>query len=230
VSDKLRPRHEETPPALLQLYGELPLERKERALRVLADRLMPLQTRNISPFEPVQDGPGVRLTKLLKLHGYEYINNTFVPVGLIDEREAQHLPASAVAELAKAVSRLAEGDESAAITSACGAVDLVTSAAYEKYGLGKLPNSFQTRVNVVTEQLKIYSEIEQELVAINIQPDAAKKIANDMHETIKWAANALETIRNTQADAHGTKPAYRRLVYETIKWASAICGLLEGKV
>jgi len=220
----------EVAPALLQLYAELPLERKERALRILADRVMPLQTRKVSPFDPVQDGPGAKLTKLLKLHGYEYINNTFVPVGLLDEREAQHLPASAASELAKAVSRLAEGDESAAITSACGAVDLVTSAAYEKYGLGKLPNSFQSRVNVVMEQLTIYDEIDQELVAINIKPDAAKKIANDMHETIKWAANALETIRSTQADAHGTKPTYRRLAYETVKWASAVCGLLEGKV
>jgi hypothetical protein len=206
--------------ALNRAFGKLSIERRTRALPILADQLM-----------AVNGGAGRQeLTQLLRHHGYEYINSTFVPVGLIDEREAQYLPAKAASELAKAIGRLAGGDESAAITSACGAIDLVTSAAYEKYSLGKLPNSFQTRVNVVMDALRIYDEIEQELVAINIKPDVAKKIADDMHETIKWAANALETIRNTQADAHGTKPAYRRLAYETVKWASAVCGLLEGKV
>ena len=153
-----------------------------------------------------------------------------VTARLIDEREARHLPETSASELVKAVDRLASGDESAAITSACGAVDLATSAAYTKYSLGKLPNSFQTRVNVVMEKLKIYEEIKDELVAIGITPDDAKRISEQMHETIKHAANALEVIRRTQADAHGTKPAYRRIAYETIKWASAICGLLEGKV
>jgi hypothetical protein len=125
---------------------------------------------------------------------------------------------------------LAADEESAAITSACGAVDLATAAAYDKYELGKLANSFQTRVSVVIERLGIYGEIERELVAISIKPDDAKRIANEMHETIKHAANALEVIRRTQADAHGTKPAYRRIAYDAIKWASSICGLLDGKV
>ena len=80
------------------------------------------------------------------------------------------------------------------------------------------------------EKLKIYEEIERELVAINIKPDDAKKVAEETHETIKHAANALEIIRRTQADAHGTKPAYKRIAYDAIKWASAICGLLEGKL
>ena len=106
-------------------------------------------------------------------------------MGLLDEREAHHLPPTSASELAKAVSRLASDEESAAITSACGAVDLATSAAFEKYGLGKLPNSFQTRVNVVMEKLKIYEEIEQQLVAINIKPDDAKRIAEETHESIK---------------------------------------------
>jgi hypothetical protein len=31
-------------------------------------------------------------------------------------------------------------------------------------------------------------------------------------------------------DVHGKKPGYRRLSYDEIKWASAICGLLESKI
>jgi hypothetical protein len=206
-------------PALQRLYAELPHTSKERAIQIFAERVL-------GAGEQARD----RLVRLLEQHGYQYIDGAFVPVGLLDEREAHHLPRNSASELAKAASRLWDGEESAAITSACGAVDLATSAAYEKYGLGKLPNSFQTRVNVVMEALKIYEEIEQELTGIAIKPEDAKKIAEEMHATVKHAANTLEIIRRTQADAHGTKPAYRRIAYDAVKWASAICGLLEGKI
>ena len=35
------------------------------------------------------------------------------------------------------------------------------------------------------EKLKIYEEIEQQLVAMNIKPDDAKRIAEETHESIK---------------------------------------------
>jgi hypothetical protein len=63
------------------------------------------------------------------------------------------------------------------------------------------------------DKLRIYEEIEQELAALNISPGDARQISDEIHETIKHAANALETIRRTQADAHGTKPASRRVAY-----------------
>ncbi len=205
--------------SIRQAFAKLTTEEKLKALPILAEQLI-----------AVNGGAERELPRLLQLHGFQYAENRFVPIGLLDQREAQHLPASAASELATAISRLADGKESAAITSACGAVDLVASSAYDKYGLGKLPNSFQTRVNVVMEKLKVYEEIKQELTAIGIKLDDARKIADEMRETIKHAANALEVIRRTQADAHGTKPAYRRLSYEVVKWALAICGLLDGKV
>lgn len=194
--------------------------RRLTALPILAEQLVAANT-----------GTGSEeLTHLLGQHGFQYLNGKFVPIGLLDEREARHLPTTSASELAKAVSRLADGECSAAITSACGAVDLATSAAYGRYSLGKLPNSFQTRVNVVMERLGIYEEITQALLGIDIESSDAEAITKEMHETIKHAANALEVIRRTQADAHGTKPAYRRIVYDAIKLASAICGLLESKV
>jgi len=201
-------------------FADLDIGGKLKALPILAEQLMAGH----------DDARTKETVHLLGQHGFQYIDGQFVPVGLLDEREAHHLPKKAASELAKAISRLANGEESAAITSACGAVDLTTSAAYDKYSLGKLPNSFQTRVNVVMDKLGIYEEIDQELVALNISSGDAKQISEEMHETIKHAANALEMIRRTQADAHGTKPAYRRVAYDAVKWASAICGLLEGRI
>ena len=61
--------------------------------------------------------------KLFELHGYEYVDGTFVPVALLDQREARYLPPSSASELAKAMKRLVDGDETGAITAACGAVD-----------------------------------------------------------------------------------------------------------
>ena len=55
-------------------------------------------------------------------------------------------------------------------------------------------------------------------------------IVTELHETTKHAANTLQVIRRTLGDVHGKKPAYTHLTYDAIKWASAICGLLEGKV
>ena len=207
-------------PALRAAFAKLDKQRKLKALPILAEQILKVSG-------SAESGD---LVQLLQQHGYQFVGGAFLPVGLLDEREAHHLPQTSASELATAMSRLAKGEESAAITSACGAVDLATSAAYERYGLGTLPNSFQTRVNVVMEKLKIYEEIEQDLVAIGIKPIDANNIAKEMHETIKHAANALEVIRRTQADAHGTKPAYKRLAYDSVKWAAAICGLMEGKV
>jgi hypothetical protein len=117
--------------------------------------------------------------------------------------------------------------ESGAITSACGAVDGTTTALYEKYNLGNSSASFQAKVNTALGRLGVFSKIEQELTAIGVNPGETQRIREEIHEATKHAAEALQVIRHALGDVHGTKPAYRKLAYETIKWASAICGLLE---
>jgi len=67
--------------ALTQAFGTLTVERKRNALPVLADELM----------ATYDDTGRKELTRLLHHHGYEYINGSFVPVGLIDEREKRYV-------------------------------------------------------------------------------------------------------------------------------------------
>jgi len=199
-------------PAVQQLFGELPFKQKLIALPILAEQVS-----------------GDPIKELLRRHGYQYVNGEFVPVAMLDEREIQYLPASSAELISQAFSRLLDGDENGAITSACGAVDTSTNAIYEKYGFGKPPNSFQAKVNTVMLRLRIYEEMEQDLVQLDIQPDAAKEIATELNEATKHAANALQVIRRSLGDVHGKRPSYTRLTYDAIKWASAVCGLLEGK-
>lgn len=208
----------EVTPALHRLFGELPPDRKERALPILADRVIARG-----------EEAGTRLRNLLEQHGYQYDRGVFAKISVLDPREARHLPQTAASELAKAIGRLAEGDESGAITAACGAVDATTTALYVKHNLGDPGASFQAKVNTIMDRLGVFDKLERELQDIRIKPEDARKIRTETQEATKHATEALQVIRRTIGDVHGTKQTYTRVVYDTIKWASAICGLLEGE-
>jgi hypothetical protein len=205
-------------PAIASAFGELDLEGKRRALPILAE--------GITSERPEE---GRALTKLLQRHGYQYLDGEFVPVGLLDEREARYLPATATSELTKAITRLTANDESGAITAACGAVDATTTALYEKHALGESSASFQAKVNTALNRLGIFEKLESQLKEISIKQNDAKKIREEIHQAAKHATEALQVIRRTLGDVHGSKPAYKKIAYDTIKWASAICGLFEGE-
>lgn len=200
-------------PAVQRLFAELPYARKLIALPILAES---------AQVEEVES--------LLRRHGYQHVNDEFIPVAMLDERELQFLPASSAEQISQAFSRLLDGDENGAITSACGAVDTATIAVYESRGLGQPPNSFQAKVNTVMNNLGVYAEIEQDLLQSGVDAPSASEIATELREATVHAANALQVIRRTLGDVHGKRPSYTRLTYDSIKWASAICGLLEGKV
>jgi hypothetical protein len=162
--------------------------------------------------------------------GYQYIQGALVPVGLFDAREIPHLPEQARADLSRAMTFLAEGGkDDVAVALACGAVDKVIEAIYKKNDWKDRPKSFQAGVNTVMQKLGIFTEMERELVVCGIDADEASTTAREMAGAINHVAQALQVIRKTQGVAHGSRPTHSRMVYETIKWASAICGLLEGK-
>lgn len=206
-------------PAIARAFGKLDQDAKQRATVVMANEVA-------SRGELERDD----LARLLGQHGYQYVNGSFVPVGLIDEREKQFMPASSAEQISTAIDRLVNGDESGAITSACGAVDTATTAIYQKQNWGPPPDSFQAKVNTVMGKLNIFAEMEKELTEIGVKAEDAQVIAKELHETTKHAANALQVIRRTLGDVHGKKPTYVRLSYDSVKLASAICGLLEGEV
>jgi hypothetical protein len=64
-------------------------------LRILGDRL----------------SDNERVKALLAQHGFEYVDGAFVPTAILDQREARYLPPSSASELAKAMKRLVDGDE-----------------------------------------------------------------------------------------------------------------------
>ena len=113
-------------PAIQKLFGDMPFEQKLRVLPILAGQLNEESA-----------------TKLLRPHGYQFVDGHFVPLAAADARESRFMPPSSAEQISTAFDRLSVGDEDGAIAAACGAVDTATVAAYEKYNLGQPPESFQ---------------------------------------------------------------------------------------
>ena len=146
----------------------------------------------------------------------------------LDAREARFLPPSAATELGRAMSRLIDGDYSGAITSACGAVELVTLAIYMNHNLGNPGNtSFQAKVNTAFKRLDVFEEMSDEFVSIGMDPEKASAVVEQMKKASNHAAHALQVLRHAMGDAHGSKPALRQTAYDAVKWSSAICGLFQ---
>lgn len=209
----------EVMPAVDRLFGQLSTEAQLTALRILAERLV---TKNAELQADVQE--------ILGRHGFQFIAGSFVPVGLLDSRESEFLPQSS-SELARATARLVEGDESGAITAACGAVDLATQALYLKHNLGNPGQaSFQTKVNTALKVLGTFERLSAEYLAIGVGPKDADELIEHLRAATNHAAQALQILRRTMGDVHGSRPALRSTAYDAIKWASAICGLLEDSM
>ena len=195
-------------------FYRLELSSRVSALRILANRFAESE----------------QVRSLFAQHGYEHVDGTFVPIALLDQREARYLPPSSASELAKSMKRLIEGDETGAITAACGAVDTLMRDLYESHQLGNPGQvAFAAKVNTVAQHLGIFDEMKSELIALGIDGNEADSIVADMRKATNHAVQMLQTLRRTMGDVHGSRPALRRAAYDAIKWASAICGLFEGR-
>ncbi len=207
----------EVMPAVDGLFRQMSDSAQETALRILAERLM-------------EHSPDLQTStkEILGRHGYQFIDGNFIPVHEIDAREAGFIPKSAANEIGRAMSRLIDGDYSGAITSACGAVDLVTQAIYENLSLGNPGQaSFQTKVNTALKRFGVFEAMREEFVSAGMKPEDVSAAVDHMKKSCNHAAHALQVLRRAMGDTHGSKPALRQTAYDTVKWSSAICGLLQ---
>lgn len=207
----------EVMPAVDRPFGQMSESAQETALRILAERL-------------TEQNPDLRANTqdILARHGYQFIDVNFIPVLELDAREARFISESAANELGRATSRLIDGDYSGAITSACGAVDLVAQAIYKDQSLGNPGHaSFQTKVNTSLKRLDVFEEMRGEFVTIGMKAEDASAVVEKMKKASNHAAQALQVLRHAMGYTHGSKPALRQTAYDAIKWSSAICGLLQ---
>jgi hypothetical protein len=163
--------------------------------------------------------------------GYSWDGSDIIPLAVIGEAERQFLSPDPMTEMTKAVDRLVNGDESGAISSGCGAVDLSTGAAYAKYGLGDPGKvSFSAKINTALQKIGVFGEMKKEFFSIGIEQKDASDAIGHLEQAINHAAQALRILRKRMGDVHGTRPALKSTAYDCIKFASAICALFKGFV
>jgi hypothetical protein len=151
------------------------------------------------------------------------------PLSGADREDLSLLAPSAASEISKAFARLRIGDESGAISSACGAVDLTTNEIYHRHGEpDHKDQSFALRVREATRLNATFESLERELEALSMDPADMKFIRHNLTEAVGASAEALGRLRTKMGDVHGSKPALQRMVRTCIKLASVITGLLEA--
>ena len=69
--------------------------------------------------------------------------------------------------------------------------------------------------------------MERTFKELGISEEDVSSVINHIRQATNQAAHALQILRRTMGDTHGAKPALRKTAYDSIKWASAICGLFE---
>ncbi len=205
--------------AMERSFHTLDDERQKIVLTVLATELF----KN-------EDAAG-KTKEALAVHRFAFINGGFVRLDVLDPREAEFLPKTASSELATAIERLHRKDATGALTSACGAVDSVMQAVYQRYGLGDAGKvGFAAKVGTACDRVGIWGTINDELRALGWSEKESEQATAHLKRAVDASAEALQLFRKRMSDAHGQKPAEPKTVYGCLKLSSAICGLFEGRV
>ena len=166
------------------------------------------------------------LHKYLNRLGLTIVNGTVLPIGLIDPSELRELPEDAQNDLVKAFERFRNGDLSGAISSACAAIDTVTSRIYMNKGLGNPSTaSFQEKCKKSIKALGIMHNIKKELTELGW--DRVDIFINNLEGSLNQAAYVMQSLRSKMGDVHGTKPVLKPLVYDSLKWACLILRILN---
>ncbi len=167
------------------------------------------------------------LRESLERLGWTLHEGSLVEVTILDISDLPELPSDSHGDLVKAATRLRNGDLSGAVSSACAAVDAVTSKVYQAKELGNSGDaSFQEKVTRSLQALNTFGEIEQQLVELGWSQGDAQIFAKNVRGSLNQAAFVLQTLRSKMGDVHGTKPILKPLVFDSIKWATLIVRLL----
>lgn len=200
-------------------FREFDLDEKLRTVRILAQRLIQ------------EDQPEVSASveRLLRDHGFLFIDGGFVPVDVFDEREKHFLPASSASEISKALGRLVSGDSGGALTSACGAVETAAAGVYREKSLGDIAkvDSFQRKVMAAIEASGKLSELEAQLVGLGWTKEHADRFCKNLGQVFNQAGYLMQTLRSHMSDAHGKKPVVESVVFDALKLASVLVSFMK---
>lgn len=140
----------------------------------------------------------------------------------------EELPEIAKQELIKSTQRLKNGDLTGAISSACSAVDSVTSAIYKRFNIEKPGEaSFQERCNKSIRLIRAIENTKNGLAKIGWQKSTIKPLINNYKQSLNQSAFVMQMLRSNMSDVHGSKPVFKPLVYNSIIWAALLVRVMN---
>jgi len=200
-------------------FAEMDSAKRERFIRITTEEIL----RRGPDLEP-------SFRDYLNRLGWTLHEGNLIKLDILDVSELTKLPSEARPDLVKSANRLRDGDLSGALSSACGAVDAVTTRIYHDKALGDPgKTSFQEKVSRSLKATGIIPKLEADLAELGWDEAEIKIFRENLVGSLNQAAYVMQTLRSKMADVHGTKPALEPIVFDSIKWASLIVRLLKGE-
>lgn len=171
-----------------------------------------------------------QLERYLARLGWQVVENKVLPIEVLDRDDLIELDEASKQDLIKAATRYRDGDLSGALSAACGAVDSLTVKIYQRHGLGDAAKtSFQERCKVSLNKVGVFDAVNRELRDIEWKESGLVLFGKNFEGALNQAAFIMQTLRANMADVHGTKPVFKPLVFDSIKWAQVLVRLLSGQ-
>jgi len=171
-----------------------------------------------------------QLEKYLSRLGWQVIDNSVVPIEVLDRKDLEELDEVCRVDLVKSATRFRDGDLSGALSAACAAVDSITTKIYQSQGLGDPGSvSFQERCKVALDATGIFTAVSGDLKDIDWKDSGIVPFSKNFKGSLNQAAYVMQSLRANMSDVHGSKPVLKPLVFDSVKWAQIIIRLLSGK-
>lgn len=171
-----------------------------------------------------------QLEEYLNRLGWQLIDNSIVPVGILDKKDLEEMEDASKTDLLKAAVRFRDGDLSGALLAACGAIQSVVGKIYQSENLPAFNKaSFQESCNKALKAIGIFDAVERDLKKLGWEDSKIKFLLGNLKSSLNGAAHIMQSLRSNMSDAHGSKPVLKPLVFDSIKWSEIIIRLLSDK-
>lgn len=171
-----------------------------------------------------------QLSESLSRHGWAFSERALVQIEVFDPTDLSELPVEARKDLLKAAQRFRDGDLSGAISAACGAVDSATSLVYQEAKLGDPGRaSFQERCKCASSAKGVIPALEEQLKSLGWPDTEIVPFKKNFVGALTQGAYVMQTLRARMGDVHGTKPIFKPLVFDSLKWAALLVRSLSER-
>jgi hypothetical protein len=203
----------EVMPALDRLFARMDERQKRRAVQIIAEEVR---------------GDG-SLQRYLDRLGFGFIEGRIVRTSVLSPEDLDYVPERARPDLARAATRLRDGDFSGAVSAICGSIDTATAAIYSQHNLGDVgAASFQERISRALQALGTWQSVTNELQELGWENQDAERFIQNLRGATNQAGYVLQTLRSKMGDVHGQRETVRWMVFDSLKWAEAILALLQN--